>query len=70
MYQYQCLKPRGQQRLQPELIPDASIKPLHWYKGLNSRDKLRMSSEDFELITRMSHHAAKVQQWDRELIES
>ena len=70
MYQYQCLKPREQQRLQPELIPDASIKPLHWYKGLSSRDKLRMSSEDFELITRMSHHAAKVQQWDRELIKS
>ena len=23
MYQYQCLKPREQQRLQPELIPDA-----------------------------------------------
>ena len=70
MYQYQCLKPREQQRLQPELIPDASIKPLHWYKGLSNRDKIPMSSEDFELITRMSHHAAKVQQWDKELIES
>ena len=70
MYQYQCLKPREQQRLQPELIPDASIKPLRWYEGLSSRDTFRMSSEDFEFITRMSHHAAKVQQWDRELIES
>ena len=70
MYQYQCLKPSEQQRLQPELIPDASIKPLRWYEGLSSRDTFLMSSEDFEFITRMSHHAAKVQQWDRELIES
>ena len=70
MYQYQCLKPREQQRLQPELIPDASVKPWRWYQGRSSRDTFLMSSEDFEFITRMSHHAAKVQQWDRELIES
>ena len=70
MYQYQCLKPRGQQRLQPELIPDASIKPLRWYEGLSSRDTFLMSSEDVGFITKMSHHAAKVQQWDKELIES
>ena len=36
MYQYQCLKPHKQQRLQPELILDASINPLHWYKGMSA----------------------------------
>ena len=36
MYQYQCLKPREQQRLQPELIPDASIKPFRWYEAMSA----------------------------------